>query len=265
MKSAHELSPRNPEEKRLRAFDLAEIDAVDRRSHFSLKYRARLHAVLAAALRFVPTGGSILEVGCAQANASLLLAERGFTTVGLDLRPESLGYARRKYERGPFYTVCADARHLPFRKASFDAIIVGELLEHCAQPAAILRSLGASLRPGGHVIITTPNGQRWASPDRTYDAAAALPLDPYAGGFAGEHHLFVFTVHQLARVVREAGLTPVQVRLVGSMLHSDRLMAIKRLLPAQLIELLASAACAMPFVGLRTAMTIVMVAAHGTR
>lgn len=265
MRSARDLTPHNPEEERLRAFDLREIDAVDPRAHFALKYRARLRAVLSAAVRFVPAGGSILEVGCAQANASLLLAERGFTTIGLDLRPEALAYARRKHVHGRFHTVCANAEQAPFRPGSFDAAIVGELLEHCHQPARVLRSLAACLRPGGHVIITTPNGQRWASPDPTYDDTAGLPPQRSAGSFGGEHHLFAFTTQQLARVVAEAGLRPVQTRLVGSMLHSDRAALVKRRMPPQLIELLASAVCATPFLGPRTAMTIVMVASNGTQ
>jgi SAM-dependent methyltransferase len=262
MRSALDLVPHNPEEERLRAFDLRELDAEDPRSHFALKYRARLEAVLAAARRYVPPGGLILEVGCAQANASLLLAEMGFATVALDLRPESLAYARRKHLTGSFHPVCANAEHPPFRPGTFDAVILGELPEHCARPEQILRFLADSLRPGGHVIITTPNGQRWGCDEHAYDPRCSEGLEGRQFGPGGEDHLFAFSASQLIGVVRAAGLMPVCLRHAGSILHSDRLMPLKRLLPIAAVPHLAGLVSAFPGIGPRTALTLLVVAAH---
>lgn len=262
MRTAREITPENQEEERLRAFDLRELDAADARSHFALKYRARLQAVISATTRYVPPGGLILEVGCAQANASLLLAEMGFTTVALDLRPESLGYARKKHARGAFHTVCADADHPPFRPGSFDALVVGELLEHCAHPEQIIKSLAQCLRAGGHMIITTPNGRRWGCREHGYEPSAADRLREHQFGPGGEDHLFAFTARQLVGVVREAGLRPLSVCRAGSLLHSDRMMPLKRLAPAALISTLSRLACALPALGPRTALTLLVVASH---
>jgi len=51
----------------------------------------------------------VLEVGCSQANASLLLAEQGYRCIGLDIRPEALGYASSKHTDGRFYPVSGSA------------------------------------------------------------------------------------------------------------------------------------------------------------
>jgi 2-heptyl-1-hydroxyquinolin-4(1H)-one methyltransferase len=43
--------------------------------------------------------GDVLDVGCGEAAISLALAERGYTTVGLDLSPTAIDLARREAER----------------------------------------------------------------------------------------------------------------------------------------------------------------------
>jgi 2-heptyl-1-hydroxyquinolin-4(1H)-one methyltransferase len=43
--------------------------------------------------------GDVLDVGCGEAAISLHLAERGYTTVGLDLSPTAIDLARREAER----------------------------------------------------------------------------------------------------------------------------------------------------------------------
>jgi ubiquinone/menaquinone biosynthesis C-methylase UbiE len=43
--------------------------------------------------------GEVLDVGCGEAAIALYLAERGYTTVGLDLSPTAIDYARREAEK----------------------------------------------------------------------------------------------------------------------------------------------------------------------
>jgi 2-heptyl-1-hydroxyquinolin-4(1H)-one methyltransferase len=43
--------------------------------------------------------GDVLDVGCGEAAISLAVAERGYTTVGLDLSPTAIGLARRQAEK----------------------------------------------------------------------------------------------------------------------------------------------------------------------
>jgi SAM-dependent methyltransferase len=52
--------------------------------------------------------------------------------------------------------VFASADDLPFDDTSFDCILCTEVLEHCADPLAVLREVHRVLRPGGAVFLTTP-------------------------------------------------------------------------------------------------------------
>lgn len=263
MKTAQMVIAANAGEARLRDYDLREIDAPDPRGHFSLKYLARLQAAIKAVQGHVPAGGRVLEVGCAQANASLLLAEAGYLAVALDLMPDALTYARRKHEYGAYVGVCGSAEALPVRSGSFDAVLVGELLEHCARPGRILATLAQALCPGGVVVITTPNGGRMGAGDPTYSQVDPESVEGRQFGPGGEDHLFAFTLPELKGVVREAGLTVLQASRCGSSLHSDRLGLLKRLLPVGAIRGASAAACGLPGIGPLTALSLLVVARKG--
>jgi 2-polyprenyl-3-methyl-5-hydroxy-6-metoxy-1,4-benzoquinol methylase len=52
---------------------------------------------------------------------------------------------------------------LALASASFDTIVSTEVIEHLENPRAVVRELRRLLRPGGRVIITTPNQESWRS------------------------------------------------------------------------------------------------------
>jgi len=260
MKSARSLEPCDPAESRLRDYDLREIDAEDQRSHFALKYLDRLEAVRAAVRRHVAAPGLVAEIGCAQANLGLLLAEEGYAVVALDLMPEALSYARRKYESGVFLPLCGSAADVPLKSSACDALVVGELLEHCAEPAKVLATLCECLKPGGTAILTTPNGARLRSRERRYEGSADPDLARRQFGPGGEDHLFAFDLPGLLSVARQAGLEVLEHEYHASMLHSDRLRPLKRLFSPSQLRALSRQACRLPLIGPRTALTLLVVA-----
>lgn len=260
MKPARDVQAVSAEEQRLQAFDLREIDAADQREHFALKYVARVEAVRRVVRERVRPGGVTLEVGSAQANLSLLLAEDGYRAIALDLLPEALGYARKKHEHGEFAVVCGAAEALPVKPRCCEAVLVCELLEHCARPADVLRSIAACLADDGILIITTHNGGRLRSPDPTWSEVRSEEVEWRQYGRGGEDHLFAFTPAELVRVTREAGLRVVRAEHHGSMLHSDRLMVLKRLLGPRVLRALARLLCRLPVIGPLTSLTLLVVA-----
>jgi SAM-dependent methyltransferase len=74
----------------------------------------------------------------------------------------------------------ADARHLPFRSASFDSVVLGEILEHMQTPDAVasLREAKTVLKPGGVVVATIPHDDR-GGPDH---------IPEYYPGIAAYHY-----------------------------------------------------------------------------
>ena len=71
-----------------------------------------------------------------------------------------LGYTVTSIDIDPVYEKCrvVDAnRALPFPDRSFDLIWCSEVLEHLVNPAFSSREFRRVLKPGGHLILTTPN------------------------------------------------------------------------------------------------------------
>lgn len=100
--------------------------------------------------------GSVLDVGSAPHHITYLLQERGYDVVALDIKPERLsefidatGIDVRKcdIEREPF----------PIDR-QFDIVLLTEVFEHLRiNPPAVLERIHGSLRPGGKLLLTTPN------------------------------------------------------------------------------------------------------------
>jgi SAM-dependent methyltransferase len=181
----------------LRRCDLREIDNADPDDPRQFRYLERIQAIMDLVRRFVPRG-HVLEVGCAQGNMSLLLAEAGLDAVALDLREDFLRYSRAKRERGQITWVLANGLTLPFTNESFDAVIVGELIEHCSEPGDLLTEAARVLHPGGVLVASTPNGRCLGNLDHPFrEYATARSGGPQEFGPGSEDHLFALAMEEM--------------------------------------------------------------------
>ena len=101
-------------------------------------------------------GRRVLDVGC-RAGALTQAYLEGNEVVGIDVDRDALSEAAKLGVR----TVWADAqRRLPFSEESFDVVVAGEVLEHLANPGALLAEAYRVLRPGGTLVGSIPNAFR---------------------------------------------------------------------------------------------------------
>lgn len=109
-------------------------------------------------------GPDVLDVGCSQGIASILLAREGHRMIGIDREHEAIRAARERLdqeeaqvrERVEFRI--AEGRAVGFANGSFDAVLLGEVLEHQLDPGKLLEEATRVLRPGGRIVVTTPYG-----------------------------------------------------------------------------------------------------------
>jgi 2-polyprenyl-3-methyl-5-hydroxy-6-metoxy-1,4-benzoquinol methylase len=105
-------------------------------------------------------GSRLIDVGCGTGNGLIAFHERfGVEAVGVDISEGMLDVARSKLEGRnlPIEVRQIDGEQLPFEDNSFDAGISFEVLEHTPNPARLLSELARVVKPGGTVIVTTPN------------------------------------------------------------------------------------------------------------
>lgn len=126
------------------------------RAHFELEAeRAR-----AALARLAAAGdGPLLDVGCGMGRYLAAGARAGREVFGVDAALYQLVLARKLLrEEGLEAQFClADARDLPFEQGLFASAVATDLLEHVADPGAVIAEIGRVLRPGGLAYFTTPN------------------------------------------------------------------------------------------------------------
>jgi SAM-dependent methyltransferase len=154
--------------------------------------RATARRALDRIERHVEVGG-LCDLGCW---VGFLLSEagaRGWRGVGVEPSRPAAAYARERLglnvRQGTLLGTEMDVR-------SFDAVVMGDVIEHLPDPAAGLRRAGELLRPGGVLFLTLPDagsavaralGVRWWS---------VLPT-----------HVHYFTGRSLARLLDRTGFT----------------------------------------------------------
>lgn len=122
--------------------------------------RIRLMVEHALAAFPVRANVRVFEIGCATGYVAYLFRLLGFTVVAVDAYEDPKRAACFQEAGIPFQlTNLNDAAPLrEFTDASFDLVLLGEVFEHILNnPAGLLQSIHRLLRPGGRLLLTTPN------------------------------------------------------------------------------------------------------------
>lgn len=112
-------------------------------------------------------GGKILDVGCNAGEITAEIAKQtGGEVIGVDILPREVAKARAAHPHLRFEV--RDVLKHPFPDNSFDCITFLEVIEHVDSPSAFLECFHRMLKPGGHLIISTPNAGSFMGPLRYF-------------------------------------------------------------------------------------------------
>jgi ubiquinone/menaquinone biosynthesis C-methylase UbiE len=101
-------------------------------------------------------GGDWLDYGCADGGYTRALLSIGATTAsGIDVVADRIEAARKAHPGITFHM--GEGERLPFDSSSFDGVFMNEVFEHVSDEARTLREIHRVLRPGGHLILISPN------------------------------------------------------------------------------------------------------------
>jgi 2-polyprenyl-3-methyl-5-hydroxy-6-metoxy-1,4-benzoquinol methylase len=141
--------------------------------------------------------GRVLDVGCSGGRLSELLSAQGHRVTGVD-SVEVPGVRQRVHH---FQQGDASELTAMFAEQTFDYVVAGDVLEHLADPRAVLKDMAALLEDGGQVLVSVPNFGHWYP--RLRVALGVFGYD--RRGILDETHLRFFTRSGLKSLMTSAG------------------------------------------------------------
>lgn len=165
----------------------------------SASERRRLQTILRA-LHLRP-GQQLLDMGCGSGWLAQLAHEGGVQVTATDIAPAGVAGARRRFPQAARYAV-TDVYHTGLASASFDAIVLSEVVEHLENPEAGLTEAARLLRPDGRLVVTVPYRETIVE----HLCIHCNRLTP------GNAHLHRFDDGDLEALLGQAGLRPLRVQ-----------------------------------------------------
>jgi len=143
--------------------------------------------------------GRLLDVGCGNGSFLVQMKQLGWEVTGIEPDGEAASFSRKNYGLDVFKGPLEEAK---YPNEHFDTITMNHVIEHVLDPISLLKECRRILRPGGKLIVITPNidslGQR-------IFREAWLHWDP-------PRHLFLFSSETLGETARRAGLVNQELR-----------------------------------------------------
>jgi ubiquinone/menaquinone biosynthesis C-methylase UbiE len=154
--------------------------------------------------------------------------------IGVDISFSKMRYVRR-YN---LPVVNGSISHLPFPDATADCVICSEVIEHIPMEATAFQELDRILKPGGILILGTPDYGTWIWPAIEFLYGLLLP-----GGYADEH-ISHYSSDHLKRILSAMGYKILDRQYI---LRGELILAAERGLPpaepAAIQQAVASASC----------------------
>jgi SAM-dependent methyltransferase len=174
-------------------------------------HRLRLELAVRLLARYLrPSPGAprpmVADLGAGGGQACTWLAGYGLCPIACDIVPDAQRAARDHRIVAVGLDISAG---LPFRAGSLDGILAGEVIEHLFDPGRLLRECHRVLRPGGLLVVTTPNLATAQDRLRFLAGRAPRQVNPFH-----EYlylHIRPFTPLLLAEGMRRAGLEPAKL------------------------------------------------------
>ena len=166
--------------------------------HLNVNFSYRILAIFAGLFRKLNTphwdgGGKMLDVGCGNGRFMVSMKLLGWDVQGVELSENGV----RSCQMSNLVVHHGDLFSAKFPEAFFDLVTVRHVIEHVPYPSRFMAELGRILRPGGRLVVETPNsealGRRWFD-TRWY--ANDVP-----------RHLFLFSLENLKKLANRHGLS----------------------------------------------------------
>lgn len=150
------------------------------------------------------TSAKVLDVGCGSGKTLELLKKLGWDVYGLEIDKNAVKIAR---ERGLVNVKLGGYEKIAnFPSNYFDSIRLYHVIEHIPNPNNCLKLIHRKLKPGGEIILGTPN----------VNSLATKLFGKFWYHLDVPRHLFVFSPNTLSRIVKAEGFSYLSVVFCSS-------------------------------------------------
>jgi len=173
--------------------------------------RYAIYLLHVASYRFVmdyARGRDVLDLGCGSGYGAAMVADVAANVVAVDVSEDAIRFASEHHAKPNLshHTIRPDTR-LPFENGAFDVVLSFQVIEHVHDDVAYVAEALRVLRPGGVLVVITPNRavrlfpsqrpwNRWHL--REYDASSLAKLFPE--GLCGVDMRFMRADGEIARL-----------------------------------------------------------------
>ena len=179
-------------------------------------YWFRRHEAAYLALASHCRDAVVLEAGCGEGYGADLLARDARLVLGLDYDALTAAHVARAYPA--VRAVRGNLATLPLRESTVDVVANLQVIEHLWDQPGFLRECHRVLRPGGRLLVTTPNRI-------TFSPGRDTPLNPF--------HTRELAPDEMAGLLADTGF---RVEYLGGLAHGPRLRALDAAFGGSLID-----------------------------
>ena len=128
-----------------------------------------LHRYMLA--RHLCRGRDVLDIASGEGYGAALLGQVAASVIGVEVAEDAVAHAAANYARANLCFRRGDACQIPLDDASVDVVVSFETIEHIDRQETFLAEVRRVLRPGGKMIVSTPDRDTYSPADR--------PANPY--------------------------------------------------------------------------------------
>jgi SAM-dependent methyltransferase len=99
----------------------------------------------------------VLDIACGEGYGSALLAGVALEVTGVDIDSSTIDKAKEKYRQTNLSFRTGSVENIPSESGIFDTVVSFETIEHIADHQRMMREIRRVLKPGGVLIISTPD------------------------------------------------------------------------------------------------------------
>ncbi len=157
------------------------------------------------------SGARVLDLGCGNGSLSHIIAQQGYEVVGVEESASGIAIASQNFPDCQFIQASIYDSPKAELLNAFDIVIAVEVIEHLFYPKELVKLARQCLKPGGHLIITTPYHGYF----KNLTLAVSGKMNSHFSVLWDGGHIKFFSVKTLTELLETEAYTNIRFKFAG--------------------------------------------------